>query len=382
MLFWAWTVFFAFFVAFSRFLEGPEASSANRALIQFAVYAGIALVAIDGIPNRRRLDQLIGRIVDLGAFVALMGIVQFITGFDPATQLTVPGLQLNNELFGREERSIFDRVASTAGHPIEFSAVLAVLLVLALHRAVNDDGSRRGWAWARVAVLAAAMPMSVSRTGVLVAFVGLLVLARAWGWRRRFNLLVAGSIFLVFMRSAVPGLLGTIRSLFTNVGNDPSVEGRTDDFVLIFEFVGERPYFGRGLGTFIPEVYFFVDNQWLLTLVDGGILGLVGLIVLMLGSATVARQVFWRRWGTEAGELGNAFAAMLVAASVGFATFDALGFRMNAGLVFLTIGMVGALWRIEVRDPGVPWRTREERLAAAAEGATRAGAARGLAETR
>ena len=27
-----------------------------------------------------------------------------------------------------------------------------------------------------------------------------------------------------------PGLLGTLRSLFTNLGNDPSIEGRTEDY--------------------------------------------------------------------------------------------------------------------------------------------------------
>jgi hypothetical protein len=37
--------------------------------------------------------------------------------------------------------------------------------------------------------------------------------------------------------------------------------------------------------------------------------------------------------------------------AVGFAVFDGLGFPMAAGLLFLVMGLVGALWRL-VRSDG------------------------------
>ena len=35
----------------------------------------------------------------------------------------------------------------------------------------------------------------------------------------------------------------------------------------------ERPLFGRGFGTFLPELYRYIDNTYLLGLVEFGIVG-------------------------------------------------------------------------------------------------------------
>ncbi len=97
--------------------------------------------------------------------------------------------------------------------------------------------------------------------------------------------------------------------------------------------------FGRGLGTFDPITYFFVDNQILITLVTGGIVGLFGLLVLIGTGATVARQVFWHGRDEETRHLGAALAASIVGGFCGFYTFDAFAFPVFAGYTFLILGL-------------------------------------------
>ena len=49
--------------------------------------------------------------------------------------------------------------------------------------------------------------------------------------------------------------------------------------------------------------------------------------------------------------------ASLLAVMVTFGTFDGLGFNIAAGVCFVVLGCVGALWRLEVgsRERGRDW---------------------------
>ena len=46
------------------------------------------------------------------------------------------------------------------------------------------------------------------------------------------------------------------------------------------------------------------------------------------------------------GELGRALAASMLVVITSFITFDALAFRMVAGMLFVLLGLIGAAWRI------------------------------------
>ena len=77
----------------------------------------------------------------------------------------------------------------------------------------------------------------------------------------------------------MPGLLGTLRSLFLHASSDPSVKGRTNDYTVVFQYVGERPWFGRGPGTFLPGRYILLDNQFLGALVATGVVGVIARVL-------------------------------------------------------------------------------------------------------
>jgi len=323
-------------------------------------WAGVALTAVDGTPTRERLDTLGRRIVYLGSYVALVAILQSRKVYD-LSRFSLPGLAIQGDSASTYDiRSGFERIKSTTLHPIELAAVLGVLLPLALHYLVHAQSKTQRRAMAVcTGLIAVAMPMAVTRTGVLTFGVALLVLIPAWprAWRRRFYLI--GVPGVLALRLAIPGLLGTLKSLFLSASEDPSINGRTDDFPFVFDLIGRNPVFGIGPGTFSPTKYFFLDNQFLGTTVELGAVGAICMIALFLGAPVVAGRAAAMSGIEEDRMLARALSAGILACFATFFTFDTLGFPVISGLLFLYVGMVGALYRLNFGMVRPPERTRK-----------------------
>ena len=336
---------FSYGVAQARPLSEIERDGSLRALLFTLSAVGAALYLLWAARSRRALDVLVGVLVTGAAISALLGVVQFYTPVDVASLLRPPGFVLNVE---RQigDRSLFVRVLGTAAHPIEFGVILGALTPLAWHLAsyARTQRARRAAAAASVLMIAA-IPMAVSRSGLLTVAIAGAVYSVTWTWRQRANAAVLALVGVVAFRSVIPGLLGTIRSLFLKADQDPSISGRTDDYKIVNELVAQDPWFGRGLGTFRPGAYIYLDNQWLLSLLEGGILGLLGLAALFLGGAVLARGAYHRTADPSTRSLAQALTAALLALSVSGLTFDLLSFQQVALLSFLLLGMAGALHR-------------------------------------
>jgi O-antigen ligase len=355
----------AYTLGYARGLPGVEATSSDRALLTTLGLAGVALVAADGIPDRVRLDVLLKRLTVGGAVMAVLGELQFAFGIDLVSKIKVPGLSLNAGLIGIANRGDggLRRVAGTASHYIEFGVVAALLLPLAIHYALHArDRAERQWRWLIVAVIGAAVPFSISRSAFLCLLVSLLVLAALWRIRMQVQALVVAVVAMMAMRFLVPGLLGTIMSLFRNMGSDPSVQNREADYPIVFEYIAERPWFGRGPGTFTPERYILLDNELLGTIVSIGYVGLAALLGVFVTGFFLARSVSKHTAEPETRHLAHALGAGIVGAMVASLTFDSLGFPIFAGTLFLMVGAVGALWRTERQGAPMPPRNGREIL--------------------
>ena len=332
---------FSYTIAALRPTETSEMLSADRSLLTFLSGAGILLITADGLRNRQDLDTVVRRIALAGGFLASLGLVQFFLGLEVATYIKVPGLSYNDVAQLIQERSGFRRVAGTASHPIEFGVVLAMVLPIALHCAMTATRHRLRY-WVNVAAVGIAIPTSVSRSAMLGVGVVWVVLVVGWDARRRANVLLATPVALAGMRLMVPGLLGTLRSLFTGISTDPSYLGRTQDYEVVRRFINERPLFGRGVGTFFPDLYVLLDNQYLLQIIETGYVGLAVLLVL-LGSGP---YLAWRLKREAADDTERSLAVALCGASlvpmVTFVTFDGFAFSIVAGCTFLVLGCIGA----------------------------------------
>lgn len=322
--------------------------AADRGLLSFAGWMAVVLIAAEGIRSWRDLELVVAAAAWLGTLLAGLGLVQFVWGLDIARYIQIPGLTPNADFGAVMSRSVLNRVSGTAVHPIEFGVVLASLFPVALHYSLHRWG-RRG-ALLPVGLVLVGATLSVSRSAILVLAVTLLVLLLGWPNAWRLRALMLAPFILVGLRLAIPGLVGTIVSLFKNVQNDPSVSGRTDDYGVVFELYGEHPWLGRGLFTFVPRHYRILDDQYLMILLEVGALGLAATLLLILTGFVNGQRA--RRWARTARSrhLGLALSASILGSAVGMVTFDAWGFPMAAGSSFLLIGLACAAAQLAVEE--------------------------------
>lgn len=363
--------------AYARPLPPAEGLSVVVGLATMAGLAGIALVAADGIATIDRLYSVVRWVVVGVALMAAIAIVQFLFNVDPYRLFQLPGLQAGADAATYiGTRSSFRRVGGTTAHPIELAVALTIALPLALHmarRAGLTQSSRLFW-WGCTGLIVAAIPATVSRSGVLGAAIVGLVLLPFWPGRDRVYAIVASVVAAVGLRVAFPGLGGTILSLITQADGDPSIAHRFFDYTYLVPFIQGSPVFGRGIHTFIPNHsydpllagYPYIDNQYLMTLVDTGFVGLCALVGVFAVGLTLAFWSIGRSRNAAERDLAASLAAAITVAALNFATFDALSFPTAAGLTFLMIGCAGALWRLQRRpaeaaeavgEPVVPVRS-------------------------
>ncbi|PVU83506.1 hypothetical protein DDP54_11430 [Cellulomonas sp. WB94] len=343
-----------------RTLTESESSGVMRAALVMFPLAIVAL-GISTTADRPRTDAFLAAIL-IGATVsALVGVLQFMKPFDLAAVLRLPGMTAR-QLGGMGSRGGFFRVKGAAGHPIEFGVICGALVPLGMHFVrFGRTHNRRILAAVATVCLLLAIPMGVSRSGILVVLVALIVYAVVLSVRQRISLLILGLGAGMVMRAAIPGLLGTVTSFFTHASTDNSVSGRTEDYAQIDEFFRQTPILGRGLGTFRPEDYFFLDNQYLLALVEGGIVLVAAIILFFLLAIASCRGASLRAARAADASRAQAVMAAVLAIGVSGLFFDLFSFAQVTVLTFVLAGVAGALWRQGV-DDGVPIPSAIERI--------------------
>ncbi|MBB3041937.1 O-antigen ligase family protein [Nocardioides sp. LMS-CY] len=343
------TVLAAFVAACVRPIDPIEFSSATLALVLLGGWAGVLLVANDGIPDLDRLLVLVRRLVALGAAMAALGITQFLTHQPLVDRISIPGLVANHAGFGLTMREGFTRPAGTATHPIEYGAVVTMLLPLALALAMGDHGRSAVRRWTPVALIAICVPLSISRSALLACAVGTIVVLVSWPPRARraaFGVSIVGSVAVYLL---IPGMLGSLLGLFTGIGGDSSAQSRTGSYAIAADFVSRAPLFGRGFQTFLPS-YRILDNQYLGLLIEVGVVGLTAFLLLVVTGLRAARVTRVRGGSPTLSQLGQGLLGAVAAGAVTLALFDALSFPMSAGTFFLLLGIAGAARRLVLAE--------------------------------
>lgn len=330
-------------------LPAVEQNGADRGIILICGWLGIAMLTADGVTSMDRLKTLVRRLVFGATAIALLGIVQFFTRLNIAKYIVIPGLSIQQAYTDVSVRYALNRPSATAIHPIEFGFVLATILPLAIHQARYAPPELRTRRWLQVAAIGATLPMTVSRSAILGLGLCLIVILPTWPRRDRWVAYVVVLVSLFALRAVIPGLIGTLRELFSQIGTDSSTQSRTAAFGHAAPLISAHPWFGQGFSTFTPNTLFFTDDQYLNSLIEIGFVGLIGLIAMFITGWRLARRA--RRFSNdrEIRHLAQCVAAAVGVTCIGFVTFDALYFPMAAGLTFLILGVAGATWRL-VKD--------------------------------
>lgn len=239
------------------------------------------------------------------------------------------------------------RVYASAEHPIALGALFVMMLPLAGYLA-RTSGQRR-W-WLAAGLLALGTVATVSRTPIIMLLVVGIVF---WRLRRReLKRLVPAILPLVLAAHfAVPGSLGSLKDAFfprgglvaqQEQGAGSTGSGRLAHLGPSMHELAQRPLLGEGYGTRIVDPPHanapILDDQWLSTLLETGVIGALGWIWLY--------SRFWRLLAREArrdttarGWLLTAILASVTSFAVGMFFFDAFSFVQVTFVLFILIAL-------------------------------------------
>lgn len=339
--------------AYSRILEPYETQAPLRGLTLIISFVGVCLFFADSLRNRDDVEKIVTAFIWGATFVASIGILEFITTTNIATSLKFPGLGSVGDVYLITTRNGLPRVAGTATHPIEYGAVLCVIWPFALRYAVKQwTTNARIITMLPVVLISIGLATAMSRTAAVTFIVIVSTLWFTWSPRRRFRFGVSAIFGVICLYTFLPEIPTGLIELFTKANQDVSVTARTDDYAQVREYLSQRFFFGMGYKTFDPVRYFFVDNQYLLSLIEIGVIGTLGLVGFMITAITLARNVKHTAKENFTRELGQCFASSLIAILICFATYDTLSFSMIALTTFMFAGTAAALWRINRFENG------------------------------
>jgi hypothetical protein len=341
---WLLVMLIVYAHAMSSPIPGDEISPADNGLIKLVGFIGILLVANDGMPTLERHRTVLRRLAIGVGIIALLGLVQYATKQIWVDRISIPGLTSGTSGWALAQRSGLARPSGTSTHPIEYGVVLTMILPIVITYAMRSPGRR--WIYRIfMAAMAFAVFLSISRSALLCAAVALIVLASSWTLAARLRALATVLAIAVVIYVGVPGVLGTITKMFTGASDDPSIISRTDSYDLALQMVARSPVLGRGFGTFLPR-YWILDNGWLGLLIEGGLLGVAGLLALIVAAVLAARKARRAALDDFDRDLAQALVASAAAGASGLAFFDTFAFPQTAGCFFLLLGLAGGIRRL------------------------------------
>jgi hypothetical protein len=357
------------------------ASDVVKALWLFVSFVLFYYLVVSVVRTRAAVERIITVIVSAGTLEAVGALVERRSGFNVFNHLH-PLLPIFNyvpaALAHLEERGGYLRAFAASGDPIELSTAMAMLLPLAAYLAISRR--QRAW-WLAGAFLLFADFVGGSRTGVIGLFAMLPVFL--WlRWRETLRCWPALIPMFAVLHFAAPGAIGTIIEGFfpkggivhqqqeTEIGPHGEVKYSSRLARIgpeLHEYLQHDPLLGQGYGTrvvgFHNEAHdnaIILDDQWLDTLLETGLLGV--LAWMWLFGRTIRRLGIRakRERDTPEGWLPVALAASLVSYVVAMFFFDAFGYIQATSVAFTLLALSAVLLRLPAHAAREPVESSED----------------------
>ncbi|HEV8687467.1 MAG TPA: O-antigen ligase family protein [Gaiellaceae bacterium] len=337
-----------------------------KKLTFFASFYLILYLIVSVAHSRQLIDWIVKWLVAGGAIVSAFAIYEAWTGFNIFSNLQpfIPILDLAfaPELDVRGSRL---RVFASAQHPIALGVAFVMLLPLAVYLAKKYR--QRRWFLA-CGVIVLACFSTVSRTTILMLVIVFIVFLRLRPreTKRLWRVLLPG---LIVVHLALPGALGTLQESFfpeggliaeQQAGAGGRGSGRLADVGPSLDEWKRQFVLGQGFGTRVVDEgrinAMILDNQWLGTLLETGLVGVIAWIWLFRRFLKLVNAEA-RRDRSDRGWLLTALSASVLAYALAMLTYDAWSFIQVTFLLFILLG-VGAV-ALQQREETVPARTLE-----------------------
>jgi hypothetical protein len=354
-----WVVSLTSYVLMNRsMLTSIEQASADRWLMQLAAVSGVILVAAEFLRSVEDIHRVLRALTWGGAFCGIVAALQFRLHIDITTYLReLPGFSLNQTEAGNVgigSRGGLARVPGTAIDPIELGVSAGMLLPLAAYMAIYDVKRPTVQRLIPVVCIAAAIPASYSRSAFLAAGIGLGVLIALLPPDKRLTGLAGILLGVVGIFITAHGLIGTLKSFFLAGTSDPSVAHRVNNYPFVEHLVLEAPWLGQGGGTYIaPDTIHILDDQYLTTAIELGLLGVAALFLFFFWPALTAFAARSKTVDPGLRSLCAALAGAQLAAIICSATFDSMSFPMFVNVQAICIGLIGAVWLLVQREESI-----------------------------
>ena len=297
------------------------------------------------------MDFIAKLFVTGGVTVAVLTAIESRTGFNAFNHLQgiVPLLHFDGLSWSDINRYTL-RAYGSAQHAIAMGAGLVLLIPLAVYL-VKRTGQAR-WRFA-IAFLLVGTLATRSRTSILMLLtLGIVYCVLRWDAMKRLWPLVIPLVLAAQL--ALPGTIGSIKASFfpqgglvaqQSAGAGGYGSGRIADLGPGLHEWWQRPVFGEGFGTRITDRAdgnaLILDNQWLGTLLETGIVGVVAWIWLF---GRFVRKLGYeaRRDHTALGWLFTGLAAAISAYAVSMFFYDAFSFIQEVFILFILLGIGSA----------------------------------------
>lgn len=310
-----------------------------KGLLVLFAFSGTYFLTLALVRDRTGVELVARVAVGAGAVAAASAVVERFTLANPIRTLAllIPLMEPSRDA-RQLVRGAGVRVAGTGEHAIAFGAAMAMLIPLAVYFTITAQGLKR-LAWAGIsALLAAAMLFTVSRSALISAAAGFLVMLVLWPkWRKR--IIVAAVIGLFATHMFVPGLLGTFRAtlnpsfIMQQETNPNTASARVTDYPIVAKIVPRQPLFGLGYADFAPDRYIHLDNQLLKFLLEVGVAGTAMILLFIVRGTRVMASAAGAVRDTPT--IVVAFMAGVVAFAVQLVFFDTFGFVQTTYLFFI-----------------------------------------------
>lgn len=339
--------------------NGPLTPNLLRQFAEMLLNILFAVILVDVVEERARLERLARIILIGGALAAALGIGLYALP-DATAERALSALRVFNYPSGGVLRYVEDnpdnpeRAIATSVDPNALGGLLAMIGALAAPQLLTRRTvlGHRGLAVAVFGVIAAGLVLTFSR-GALAALAAGLLLIALLRYRRMVGVLALGAAFLLLLPAAQEYVAHFLAGL---QGQDLATQMRFGEYKDALTLIGRYPWLGVGFaGAPDIDIYLGVSNAYLLIASKMGGVGLAAFLLTMavvLGWALAQRRLVYQDEGLTAlwlGLLGGLAAAL----SVGLVDhyFFNVAFQAAGALFWIFVGLSLAATRLAGQDP-------------------------------
>lgn len=343
--FWVLSAFISIMVSLPNLVLEAEFELALKKVLLLLTYVGFFFMVVS-VVKPGEIQAFVTLWIGLSCVLAIGAIWQRQTGtnvFQQWTAAVLPGIFDVTQTPSARGGGPVAVIGPTA-HGLALTTMLVLPLPFVVQRLLEIEDWRADLRRAAPLVLAvllltAGSIVTARKSAIVVPIVGLAVMALYRPQQMR-RLVPLGVVAVVFIQGVAPGALNSIKT--RAFGGDPyseqSTKDRTADYDAVVPDLLANPLFGKGYGTYDPYIYRILDNQWLLTTIESGLFGVLGLLGFVVAGWYVPHRLV-RRQKTERAPPAMAAAAACVAFGVAAALYDALSFVQSMYLLFFVVAV-------------------------------------------